>query len=132
MAVAAGKHFVQGFGDGPVRRHPTHKKDRFGENALLEGYYHTGNTLAKGVKHGFYGNALLLQMYEITFGKYRAAGGNARRAPLKIQGQSGEVLDLDAQAVGLLLHKTARTCGAKRIGSHLPGLFQPIFQLDYQ
>jgi hypothetical protein len=42
--------------------------------------------------------------------------------------QPRKIFQADAQPVSLLLQKPARAGGAQRIGSHLPGLFQTVFQ----
>ena len=61
---------------------------------------------------------------------HRAAMRGA--VPSNCQGQGGEIIDADAEAVGLLLQEPARAGGAERVGSHLPGLVQSTFQFDNQ
>ncbi len=132
MTVARRHQGVHCLGDRPVGGHPAHEIDRFIEGALLERSDHAGDAFAEGVEHGFNRHALLLQMDEVALGEDAAAGGDAGRRPLEGQGQGIEIFDPDAEAVGLLLQKPARSGGTERVRSHLPRLVQPIIQFDHQ
>ncbi len=75
-----------------------------------------GEPLAQAVADLSDGIAFLLGVDQIRFGKYRTARGDFRRVALVAEGDRREGFDaFQIEAFGLLVEKTARAGGARRV-----------------
>ena len=68
-------------------------------------------------------------MNKIGLGEHATPGSDPWRVALAAQRKIGKIIHADAEAVSLLFQEPAGSCGAKRVRSYFPRLFQPIFKL---
>ena len=108
MSVPCREDIIECFDDSTVGGNTTNKVNWFRKDSFLERGDHPSNTFTECVKHGFNRDAFLLQVNKVALGKDAAPGGNPGWFVLTLERQVGEVIQADAESVGLLLNESSR------------------------